>query len=694
MKRLAGKLFFARENSHTFCDLSSPFTVPAVVEYMLRPRWFHSIAHLPLDDAMRAWGVPLIYQAYKKNWTFDAPEPLAARLAAPRLRPVPEGLQLPGLYLLMGELDRFMNIVRRLASLVPTLTSATAAIGLWMRLGIDDREFTRKTLSAMRNPPNELESARITLPMYWALLAAAEGRVQILDFLVAELEVDAHAMTAFLSHKLPTTFFLKSLVEFSAVTHVMPTWYWLVDHGYLYPADVCNLLSEFVGEAAEYETVRLLFEAFDKAHFFADPARPYHFRWQLPSFLGRWAKRGHVDMIHELARLGVFHPVPALGMLTWDVPGATMLPVILSVIPLVPGGADAVVTAGLEYHWHSKGRAIELAFALGSQTMTNLVVKHGQRLDVLEAILGVRGIQSRVDHMVLLHYLLEPYVKKDGLQRIGLELANKPQIKLLMRVLCDPGQLGVSAWNALDALSVPQRLQLFTVMAALLPRLTYHPQNEDLAPVASVGSSYSEWPTWQWMLDQLLARTQFDPHTDPTDHDLVLPLLHQFFLAAWDPLTRGAAAGFVRDEVTGSRWDAYPTAAAAAAAPVPIVGTRSPLFFCDDLGTMAPRLAVWAAARLCVLALDATRTAGMRLTADTPTWLWQARLDAITAASREQPLTGKWAAIPLDSTWPEMVDAAIAAGRTGLAQLILQVVAEEQRTMQVPLLLTSETVAM
>ncbi|KAI9222192.1 hypothetical protein BC828DRAFT_378989 [Blastocladiella britannica] len=664
----------------------------AVVDYILQPRRFRSIAHLSLDDVVREWHVLPVFRESTKTWTFPAPEPLTACLAAPRLRPVPEGLQLPGQYLLMGELDLFMATTRRLALLVPTLTSATAPIALWLRLGIDDRDAVRRGFSTMNNPSNVMEPARMTLPTYWAVLAAAEGRASILDFLVAELNVDAHALMAFLSRKLLTSYFLKSLIQFSAATRVMPTWHWLIAHGYHFSAGEFGLLVIYAQHATEYETVRSLFHAFDKPNILADPVPSKRSNWRLMSFLEHWARRGHVGLISELAELGALSPWLILQMLEWNVPGATILPVIMSIIPLVPGGMDAVISAGLEPHKSNKDVVIKLAFLLGAQAMTNVVVQHGQRLDILEAILGVQGIQSRVDHVVLLHYLLEPYVK-DG-QRIGPELANESQIKLLMRVLCDPGQLGVSAWNALDALSVPQRLQLFTVIAAVAPRLTYVSESEDPAPVASVGSSYSEWPTWQWVLDQLLARTQFDPHTDPTDHDLVLPLLHQFFLAAWDPPTRGAAAGFVRDEVTGSRWDAYPTAAAAAAAPVPIVGTRSPLVFRDDLGTMAPRLAVWAAARLCVLALDATRTAGMRLTADTPTWLWQARLDAITAASREQPLTGKWAAIPLDSTWPEMVDAAIAAGRTGLAQLILQVVAEEQRTMQVPLLLTSEAVAL
>ncbi|KAI9216165.1 hypothetical protein BC828DRAFT_409737, partial [Blastocladiella britannica] len=140
MKRLARKLFFAREDSHDFGGFSTPFSMHAVVDYILQPRRFRSIAHLSLDDVVREWHVLPVFRESTKTWTFPAPEPLTACLAAPRLRPVPEGLQLPGQYLLMGELDLFMATTRRLALLVPTLTSATAPIALWLRLGIDDRD--------------------------------------------------------------------------------------------------------------------------------------------------------------------------------------------------------------------------------------------------------------------------------------------------------------------------------------------------------------------------------------------------------------------------------------------------------------------------------------------------------------------------------------------------------------------------
>ncbi|KAI9215768.1 hypothetical protein BC828DRAFT_46721, partial [Blastocladiella britannica] len=93
----------------------SPFLVPAVVDFMLQPRRFRSVAAAPLDEVMRAWDVPYVpVPDNPYSWTFDAPEPLAAKLAAPRLRPIPEALQLPGLYLHTSEYERFKDVTRRL----------------------------------------------------------------------------------------------------------------------------------------------------------------------------------------------------------------------------------------------------------------------------------------------------------------------------------------------------------------------------------------------------------------------------------------------------------------------------------------------------------------------------------------------------------------------------------------------------
>ncbi|KAI9220053.1 hypothetical protein BC828DRAFT_406160 [Blastocladiella britannica] len=158
--------------------------------------------------------------------------PLAAQLAAPRLSPFPKALQLPGLFLLTSELDRFKDPTRRLVTGPADL---------------DHRQGARGA----------------------AVMAAAEGRVDLLDHLDTELAVDPQALTAFLSFQMPMSFFLQSLIQFSTLRRVVPTWKWLLADGYVYPVLDVGAPSMLASNAAEYATLRTFFLEYDKPRILA-----------------------------------------------------------------------------------------------------------------------------------------------------------------------------------------------------------------------------------------------------------------------------------------------------------------------------------------------------------------------------------------------------------------------------------------
>ncbi|KAI9217721.1 hypothetical protein BC828DRAFT_390435 [Blastocladiella britannica] len=318
---------------------------------MLRPSRLQSVASLPLEQVVRAWEVPYFYDDEVDIWKYDTPEPLKTRLAMARLRPAPEALQLPILYLYMGELDQFMDVVCRLQSLLPTLTTATAPVYLWTRLGLDGRLTSRRHLSAipLGDGNTAVVQLLITLPMYWAMVAASEGRVAVLDFLTSELAVEKRSLTAFLSLLGPTRFFVSSLIHLPTADRVAPTWQWLVDCGYEYPAEQVGPLAVLSTEACEYATMHLFFTQVDKPRLLAMPdleERRAYMRGPVQR-LCCWAAAGHYDLFPEFAQLGLFTPAIAMRFLMADLPSDKVLPVIVSACSFIDGGVDAVIEYGM-----------------------------------------------------------------------------------------------------------------------------------------------------------------------------------------------------------------------------------------------------------------------------------------------------------------------------------------------------------
>ncbi|KAI9222904.1 hypothetical protein BC828DRAFT_303455 [Blastocladiella britannica] len=271
--------------------------------------------------------------------------------SSPRLRPILEAIQLLALYLRMGKLDQFMDVTRRLAAALPLLTATRAPVSLWVRLGLEDRD----AMCGLTSSSHDIEwgGMEITLPIYWATMAAADGCVSVLEYLVGKLGLEAEALTAYLSLCVPTTAVLKTLVQHASADGVMPTWRWLVAHGYHYPEEDCGPLTAFIASsAAEYNTVRTLFFEHDKSRILAvtDLVERLETYQDVVYALWNWTVKGHYDLFPELAKLRLLTPRNTFPYLAHAFNAndyvATTLPLIKSLSPWIDGGMDAIVDFG------------------------------------------------------------------------------------------------------------------------------------------------------------------------------------------------------------------------------------------------------------------------------------------------------------------------------------------------------------
>ncbi|KAI9216294.1 hypothetical protein BC828DRAFT_441537 [Blastocladiella britannica] len=636
----------------------SPLSVPAIIDDTLHPRRYRAIADVPLDALIRAWDVPYVRFPATHSWVMDAPEPLATRLNAPRLRAVPEALQLPGLFLLRGELDLFMGTTRRLAAVLPSLTTATAPVTLWIRLGIDDRKSTRSSLSVERAFPGTLGTAPITLPMYWAMMAAAEGRVTVLDFLVAELGMDAHALAAYLSLQRPSLFFLKSLIQHSAADRVMPTWRWLLANGYQYPADQLGFLSVFVSHAAEYQTLRTLFVEHEKPRILAETdlaARLERFYGVTDCAWG-WVTSGHFDLLAEFAELGLLIPRDTFEILK-EVNARDqldrLLPLTVSLSPRIEGGMAAVIDFGsLDNFWELRF-AIQLAYQVWPDTFAQRMAEHGSRPSFIQALASLTDVHDKLDQKrlavsVVVHLFGEDPLGSPDLPRVqGIG-------SLMLSALCDSGDLGASTWAAVHALSPAQRISLFGVLCYELPTA------EDLEPPLSDRPKPGAWPAWQSVLDRVLP-SALDSPADLSENVLVMGRIERGTISWMVPRHNPDGNSFAQHPGDIDPWATDP--------PTVTVVVALPI----DRHRRTDSMPLWIAARLCLLAPDVVLPA-VKFTAKTPAWLWQLRLDRITT-----PVHGlnAWQPEPLKN-WATIVSAALASGRKQTALLAMRIARHEQ----------------
>ncbi|KAI9223110.1 hypothetical protein BC828DRAFT_376719 [Blastocladiella britannica] len=741
MQNLLRGLHFRRSNRkrhqnvpQTDLELApSPFTVPAVVSYMLLPRRFWSAADTPLDEAVRAWDAPTVRDVESELWTFDAPEPLATRLATPALRPVPEALQLPLLYLYTGEIARFFDTTRRLVTLLPTLTTATASITLWMRLGLDSTGLPSSAFSIHRSRNDDVvaddsDSGRITLPMYWAVVAVSEGRVDVLDHLVSELAVDPRALTAFLSTGDATNFVFNVLMPFSAADRVIPTWHWLVNHGYVYPAAELDALIDLTGGVeTEYATLQTLFHECDRPSILAatdlDERRETYSR--LSHTLRGWIDAGYHDLLHEFADLGILTPRGCYELFfQWrdmSTISATTLPLAQSVAWAVEGGMKAIVDHGLDAKISSSNTctAIELAHLLFPTEFSDLVAAHATRPGFLHALLSLDNtIQSHMNYASLIHLTLSQFQDPTSL------LLRQPRVpavrKLFTRALCDTGELGVSTRLTLTSVSPAARVRLFAAFAHTLPDLDMG--RGDWNPhVPDDCKTPAGWLVPQYVLDCVLP-DHLDSPDDLAGNARVMALVRIGTRAYWnwnigspdgdsdddgdsevveDDSDDGDAAETNGDEVKDKsdsnaddksdengdnnsdnesdddqdqddskpdQWSADLTSASEIAA------------LALDNDRYYDMFHEWVAARFFTLAPHVVMRAA-KFTAYTSAWVWQARYDmycAGSSTSNNDPEEGTaWRPVPLHN-WIGIVGTAIANDRRAAARLVMSIARHEQ----------------
>ncbi|KAI9223197.1 hypothetical protein BC828DRAFT_279694 [Blastocladiella britannica] len=647
----------------------SPFSVPAVVSYMLRAHRFPTVALVPLDEALRAWDVPPVLDERTYSWTMDVPEQLATQLAAPCLRPIPEALQLPGLYLYTRGFDLFKSTVRQLADLLPTLRTAKAPLQLWTRLGLDDRFTTRRDLAQLRIDDDqymELVLEDITLPTYWAMIAAAEGHRAVLEYLVDELDLEARAFARFLSQQGPTTFVLQSLIQFAAADRVLPTWHWLVEHGYEYPAAECGPITKFVNRAVDYLTVRTLFLECDKPRILAttDLAERLEENQHIPSYIWPWAIEGNVDLITQFAELRILEPSSICGLLHWTLPSSTylsLLAVIEPLLPLIVGGVEAIIAYCLRESSWDYGSSIRLIYHVQPDQFADMVAQNYQQKGFVNALMSINDVQDRIDLAALFTTVVEFLSTVEPVNSAGM---GYPTIygagMLVMHALCDIGDLGRSAGAAIDALGGAKRVLLFVSLLQELPKLTYGTgPNEMPAPTLPAGAAPDGWPTWQCVLERVVPDLLESP-ADLTENAEAMSLLSRGS-RVWQ-VARPATGQLDVDRDTAgyaARWADPPTAEVVASLPV---DTDRPDYLHE----------LWAAARLAILAPDVALAQAV-FSGQTPAWVWRLRLDTLQQGGNE-PTARRL------SNWPALVARVLACGGKHASALhIMQIAYEEQR---------------
>ncbi|KAI9215976.1 hypothetical protein BC828DRAFT_409941 [Blastocladiella britannica] len=487
-------------------------------------------------------------------------------------------------------------------------------------------------------------------------MAAAEGQLAVLEFLVAEMIIDPRSFTAYLSLETPTEYFLKSLIQLSADDHVLPTWRWLANHGYMYPMATHGALTIFVSHAAEYATVRALFLESDFPRFAAIAdhdlrARQFQF---IAGALRHWFVKGHRDLLPVLAELRVLMPRYLHELMVhgsksehWD----ELLLAIEAVCSSIEGGLDAVLEYGLEKQSHDRRSAILLMYQLRPESFTATMLNRYDQSGFVDELLAVPQVQDKVDYAPLVTRVLKKLRTSSPSPAVAARTAREiSNIGLILhRGLSDTGALGAATWAAVREFTSAQRLLLFGVLVAWLPTESVVVASE---PTTSSGDG-GNWTTGQQILDRVLPESLADSAADLAESaNLQLQM-------ACGARTWMGASSIPRTE--SDPWTSDPPTAIAATALT--IGPSKVL-------THEEQRQMWVTARLALLAPASVLAASPVFSAATPAWMWQLRLDAMRNGT---PMSGRWRRRLGD--WPAMVAKALDQGRSVAAALMLHVVA-------------------
>ncbi|KAI9217065.1 hypothetical protein BC828DRAFT_274786 [Blastocladiella britannica] len=521
------------DSVHERCPVTIPphaFEVPALLEYMYSRRRLAAIAKCPLVELVQLWDSPYSEPIGSDdnddddndddngNSSSDSssntgmrallPSPaLAKRLAEPKLRLVPEGLQLPSFFLFASDVPQFKHVVQLLLAGVPSLKQATAPLRLWLRMGIDDRNYQRTELSLHcdggSDEPDPALEEPITLPMYWGLVAAMEGLTEALDFLVTVGAMDLAQWIRWVSLPKPSCVIIHGFREISGTERAIPTWHWLVSHGYVFPEDDCGLTVMILESACDYETFRHLFLEHDVPVLRAieDPlARFSRYREVVWRFQD-WLVHGHYDLLPVLMELELLDDTTVYMFLEYiyetdDLPSYHGKPLeqVLPAIMNAYHGMDRLDEVLDEGATINLSTAVGIACSLDLEHAIRLVNRHVEQPGLLDAVNSLPLLHQHVDLDALVDKTLGTLSDEEE----NMEDRENDFATIIMYAAHDGGTVGQAAARGLAKLSPFAHVQLFAwAIASLISQLhdsvRHIPalENAPPPPPAADGSSSS-----------------------------------------------------------------------------------------------------------------------------------------------------------------------------------------------------------
>ncbi|KAI9224987.1 hypothetical protein BC828DRAFT_180696 [Blastocladiella britannica] len=409
------------------------------------------------------------------DWDALVPEDDQQFESLPRLRCIPEALQLPAFFLITGELSHFESALAGLGPLIPTLATSRAPLRTWMRFGLDDRELIRRVVSQHHGDQDGLDDAvkPITLPMYWALTAAIEGHVQALDYLVsARLLLDVPEWVSWIKTRHITSIVLPSLATRSFEGAVQPTWTWLKAHGYLLPRQYFETTTSLTRTAWEYDTFRWFFIHEDLPELDRLDAEGFAARGYNSSGFDvtDWVVKGHHDLLPVMIEKRLVEPRHMLHYVMiddWEVGEVKMHQNTLMEIANqhLDGGALAVVATGLDSPTEG---VVNLALRLlarihgdDNAAYTMVVADHVNSSELLPIVLSNEDYLARLDLVELLEPLLQAISTGTGLSADTQDV-----LRLISAIQARPDDSWARVLEILDTdYMLSDRIELFLALS-------------------------------------------------------------------------------------------------------------------------------------------------------------------------------------------------------------------------------------
>ncbi|KAI9220595.1 hypothetical protein BC828DRAFT_405668 [Blastocladiella britannica] len=622
------------------------FQVPAVLDYLLSKRQFAMIAGRQLNHVVAEWDVPFVeYDGPAldddvDNYTFAPSPELAARLAAHELRLVPEALQLPTLLLYSWNLPNFQCVVRSLVAGIPSLTTAVAPIRLWLRLGIDDRLLIRNSLSicAGEDVTSDGLEELITLPMVWALLAAAEGRVNALEFVIEATGINVGRLIEWFSLQGPSRTIMHSFKEIPGAGRALPMWQWLRERGYTFPYELNGLLMSFISCMSDYEVALRLFLDHDLPilrdieHVQERDDRYGRHAWDMIE----WVVLGRYEMLEAFNELGMMNPKVLFEMIRYICDterygvehSLSPKEVLAAVAEICTTGFDEAIQAGFD---EGVDDAVKIAFML-SDRFADLIVERADEPELLSAVLALPSEPLFLSRFASCDPVPWEWTR-GALPAHG-------------DATSDAHLVHVVAMHLIDSMSPQARIDYF-ISSTLSPKTLRSLETAFTVPADAPAG----WPVQQYILDKILP-AELEGTAATVDLGASQQIQGMVMAGAtW-------ASKFAELDHPWSTATSDLTSAGIAALAVPSAQIKA----------LAP---VWALARLAVLA-PATVVSAIKYSNKVAPWLWTLRLSVVQQGA--MPLPAKL------SRWTVIVARLMQSKKDELARIVMHNVVAEAPT--------------